>query len=277
MMPVAPESVGDDGFAALMEKVARERGFRCASYKERCLKRRVGVRMRTRGVLRYADYARLLDDDVSEYDRLIATLTINVTRLFRNCEAFDAIAQAVVPPLWEREGDQPLRVWSAGCAAGHEPYSLATLFHRHAESTGTIGRLSRLCIVGTDVDAAVLVAAERAEFEESDFAETPPDVRARYFGSRAPFPIDADVRRLVSFRRADLLSDAPPFPQPDLIVCRNVLIYFDRASQDRLLRMFHDALAPGGFLVLGKVETPFGATRGMFTAVRVRERVFRRA
>src|SRR5688572_21502030 len=140
----------DDGsFRMLTEKVFRERGFGCASYKERCLRRRIAVRMRAKGVHTYEDYARVLDGDELEYERLLDALTINVTRLFRNREVFAALAARVVPELWDWPATR-LRLWSAGCASGEEPYSLAALFHRHAIASGGMDRLGRIDILGTD-------------------------------------------------------------------------------------------------------------------------------
>ncbi|MFL5604807.1 MAG: CheR family methyltransferase, partial [Gemmatimonadaceae bacterium] len=145
--------LSDVGFAELTAKIARDRGFGCASYKDKCLRRRIAVRMRARGVHTYGDYARVLDTDGAEYDKLLDALTINVTKLFRNWETYEAIATKVVPSLWERV--QPtISVWSAGCSSGEEPYSIAALFHRHAERIGALGQLpSRLKVVGTDIDA----------------------------------------------------------------------------------------------------------------------------
>ena len=271
-----PHSPTDSAFAALLAKISRERGFGCSSYKERCIKRRVAVRMRARGVHLYDDYARLLDGDDVEYDKLLQTLTINVTKLFRNSDVYAGIAAHVLPAVW-REQDPSIRVWSAGCAGGQETYSLAVLFHRHAEATRTLSQLSRLRIAGTDIDRASLESARRGEFEEADFSDTPADLRHRYFAPEPPFAIDPDVRPLVEFTEADLLKDSPPFSHHELIVCRNVLIYLDRASQERLFQLFHDALSPNGFLVLGKVETLLGAQRSRFVAVCPRERIFRRA
>jgi chemotaxis methyl-accepting protein methylase len=266
----------DSAFAALLAKISRDRGFGCSSYKERCLKRRVAVRMRARGVLLYDDYARLLDSDDGEYDKLLQALTINVTKLFRNWDVYAGIAEHVVPAVW-RDSASSIRVWSAGCAGGQEAYSLGVLFHRHAETTNTLSRLSRLRIVGTDIDRPSLDAARRGEFEAADFLDTPADLRDRYFAPEAPFAIEQDVRRLVRFSESDLLKDAPPFAQHDLIVCRNVLIYLDRPSQAKLFALFHGALAPNGFLVLGKVETLLGPMRSKFVALHPRERIFQRA
>ena len=265
----------DPGFAALTAKIARDKGFGCASYKEKCLRRRIAVRMRARGVHTYADYARVLDTDKAEYERLLDALTINVTKLFRNWETYAVIAEQVVPALWERP-IPTINVWSAGCSSGEEPYSLAALFHRYAEQRGQLDELTRrVRVLGSDIDARCLVAAEGGTFEEGDFADTPAELRHRYFAPAAPFTIIPDVRRLVRFERRDLLAESPPPGPHHLIVCRNVLIYFDRETQERLFDKFHSALSPDGFLVLGKVETLLGAARTRFVAVDGRERVFR--
>ena len=269
-----PSPASDDrAFAALTTKISRDRGFGCASYKEKCLRRRIAVRMRARGVHTFEDYARLLDTDPAEYDRLIDALTINVTKLFRNWDTYAAIERTVIPELWRKPGE--IRVWSAGSASGEEPYSLAILFLRHAQYRGEdAGR--RVRIIGTDIDLASLEAARRAEYAETAFADTPPSVRQGYFTDEPPFRVVPVVRRLVTFEKRDLLHDAPPLPALDLIVCRNVLIYFDRATQERLFGKFHAALAPGGYLVLGKVETILGETRPRFQPVEPRERIFRK-
>jgi len=264
----------DAGFAALTAKIARERGFGCASYKEKCLRRRIAVRMRARGVHTYHDYSLVLDADGAEYERLLDALTINVTKLFRNWDTYAAVAGKVIPTLWERE--EPLSVWSAGCSSGEEPYSVATLFHRHAERAGTLGELpQRVRVLGSDIDARCLQAAERGQFEEGDFADTPPELRQRYFLATPPFTVADEVKRLVRFERRDLLAEAPPPGPHHLIFCRNVLIYFDRATQERLFEGFRRALAPGGFLVLGKVETLLGDARTRFVPVDARERIYR--
>ena len=268
------EGLPDAGFAALTSKITRDKGFGCASYKEKCLRRRIAVRMRARGVHTYDDYAKVLDADASEYERLLDALTINVTKLFRNWETYEVIAEKVVPALWDQGG--PINVWSAGCSSGEEPFSLAALFHRYAARKGQLDSLERrVRVLGSDIDARCLVAAETGTFEEGDFADTPAELRRRYFDPAPPFTIVPEVRRLVRFERRDLLAEAPPPGPHQLICCRNVLIYFDRETQERLFDKFHSALAPTGFLVLGKVETLLGVARTRFAAVDGRERVFR--
>jgi chemotaxis methyl-accepting protein methylase len=267
------DAAGD--FHALTQKISADRGFLCASYKDRCLRRRVAVRMRARGVHTYADYARVLDSDAAEYDRLLDALTINVTKLFRNWDVYASMAKSVVPALFHRE--QPsIRVWSAGCSSGEEPYSLAILFHRYASLNGMLAQIGRVSVLGTDIDRKCLTAAARGQFEEADFEDTPDELRSRYFAPAAPFTVAQSIRDLVRFESRDLLRQPPPSGQHDLIVCRNVLIYFDRETQERLFETFHAALAPNGFLVLGKVETLLGKSRSRFAPVDARERIFRR-
>ncbi|HEY4218375.1 MAG TPA: protein-glutamate O-methyltransferase CheR [Gemmatimonadaceae bacterium] len=266
-------SLGD--FLALTRKISVERGFGCASYKEKCLRRRIAVRMRARGVHTYEDYARVLDTDAAEYERLLDALTINVTKLFRNWDVYASLATNVVPELWRRDS-KSIRVWSAGCATGDETYSLAILFHRFASVQGQQSQAGRVTILGTDIDRQCLAAAERGEFAEADFADTPDELRDRYFSDTPPFTIAPAIRPLVRFERRDLLSERAPAGPHDLVVCRNVMIYFDRQTQEALFEKFYDTLAPGGFLVLGKVETLLGAARSRFAPVDARERIFRR-
>jgi chemotaxis methyl-accepting protein methylase len=267
------QSLGD--FEQLTRKISEERGFACASYKEKCLRRRIAVRMRARGVHTYDDYARILDGDAAEYERLLDALTINVTKLFRNWDVYASMAANVVPSLWQREAPS-IRVWSAGCSTGDEPYSLAVLFHRFAVENGLLSRLGRVTVLGTDIDRQCLSAAEQGQFTEGDFADTPLELRERYFSATSPFTIASAIRAMVRFERRDLLGDPAPAGIHDLIVCRNVMIYFDRDTQERLFEKFHDSLSPGGYLVLGKVETLLGHARSRFAPVDARERIFRR-
>lgn len=267
--------LSDSAFEALTAKIASDRGFGCASYKDKCLRRRIAVRMRARGVNTYAEYARVLDADQAEYDKLLDALTINVTKLFRNWDTYTVLQQQVVPALWALP-EPTLNVWSAGCSSGEEPYSLGVMFHQHAERLGIAAQAERrVRVLGSDIDARSLAAAERGEFEETDFSETPRELRSRYFASAPPFTIVPEVRRMVRFERRDLLAEEPPPGPHHLICCRNVLIYFDRETQERLFQKFRDALAPNGFLVLGKVETLLGVARTRFAAVDARERIFR--
>ena len=152
------------------------------------------------------------------------------------------------------------------------------LFHQHAESVGDIDNLSRVSILGTDIDDDCLGTAQRGLYGEASFTETPPALRERYFplvaGLRSVIP---PVKQLASFAVGDLLHGDPPSNNFDLILCRNVIIYFDREAQEKLFAEFHSSLREGGILVLGKVETLLGGARDLFRPISSRERIFRKA
>lgn len=264
----------DRALDALKGKIHEERGFNCHFYKDKCLRRRLAVRMRARGVDTFGGYAALLDTDPAEYDILLDTLTINVTKFFRNAETWSVVEREVVPELFALD-DDPIRIWSAGCASGEEPYTISILLREWAESSGRTGDLARFRILGTDIDRRSLDAARRAEYPEMSLTETPDEVRERWFSAGPSFRLAPEIRENVIFVSKDLISGTRERGQ-HLIVCRNVIIYFDREIQERIFKHFYDALLPGGFLVLGKVETLLGPVRSKFRPVNNRERVFRK-
>jgi chemotaxis methyl-accepting protein methylase len=232
--------------------------------------------MRARGCESCDTYTSLLDSDAREYERLMRSLTINVTRFFRNWDTYAVVQQRVVPELWARRA--ALNVWSAGCSSGEEAYSAAILFHEQAAKNRELDRLETVSVVGTDIDKDCLHEADIAFYSEKALGDTPAELRENYFPEVAGMrTVPPDVRRLVTFEHHDMLLAPPPLPAVHLLLCRNVIIYFEREAQERLFEEFHRALAPGGFLVLGKVETLLGKARSMFTPVNARERVFRKA
>ena len=269
------DAAHDPSFDALTGKIARERGFACGSYKPTCLMRRIAVRMRARAVHGYAAYAQLLDADPAEYDRLLDALTINVTKLRRNAEAWDALEAEALPALFARP-ERTLRTWSAGCSSGEEPVTLAMSWARAAERIGRPHDLARVQVVGTDIDARSLERARAGAFAESAFTEVPPGDRARWFTSGEPSVVLPVLRDRITVEKRDLLEQPAPGGPWHLIACRNVIIYFDRASQDALLARFHAALVPGGVLMLGKVESLLGSARALFEPLNVRERIYRK-
>jgi chemotaxis methyl-accepting protein methylase len=263
----------DPNLARLVEKIAQERHFGFDAYKESCFRRRVAVRMRARDVSSYDEYAALLDRDDDEYDKLLDALTINVTKFFRNLETWDVLAREILFVLW-RERQGRVRCWSAGCASGEEPYTLAILMAELAQQDGS--DLSSVSIDATDLDAASLARARHGAYEESAFEEMPPGLLRQYFSEGAPRMIDGSLKARVDFMRHDIIGDPPPSPPYDLIICRNVLIYFDRLTQDRVIAGLIDALRCGGYLVLGRSETLLGSLRNRLVLINARERIYRR-
>jgi len=263
-------SQDERSFLALTQKISRMRGVSCESYKDKCLKRRLAVRMRARGVHTYDDYSRLLDEDTHEYEQLLDALTINVTKFYRNAETWHALRPHLAAQWTARHGH--LRVWSAGCASGEEPYTIAVLL---AEIAGTKST-EHASIDATDVDRLSLERTRQAQYPETAFTEMPVDLKRRYFtGAPLLQPVPA-VRSLVHITAHDLMREPPPHKAYDLIVCRNVVIYFERQAQERLFQVFVDALIPGGILLLGKVETLFGPARERLTLIDPRERIYKK-
>ena len=257
-------------FLALTQKISRTRGVSCESYKDKCLKRRLAVRMRARGVHTYDDYSRLLDEDAHEYQQLLDALTINVTKFYRNAETWHALVP-YLSALWRAKRGR-LKVWSAGCASGEEPYTIAVLL---AEIAGAAS-MDQASIDATDVDRLSLERTRQASYPESAFTEMPVELKRRYFTAEAPRQPAPAVRALVHILAHDLMREPPPHAPYELVVCRNVVIYFERQAQEKLFQVFVDALMPGGLLLLGKVETLFGPARERLTLVDPRERIYRK-
>lgn len=266
-----PEQIGE--LTALKAQIQEHAGLVCGGYKENCLRRRLGVRMRARGVHRYADYARLLGTDPAEYEALLSALTINVSRFFRNRDVWEAVEARVLPDLLARDAPY-LNLWSAGTAAGEEAYTLAILAHELRESRPELDP-GRFRIIGTDIDPDTLAAARRAQYGALALSEISEEVRTRWFTAGYPARLREEIRTMVRFWELDLIADAYPRMQ-HLIVCRNVIIYFEREVQEAIFARFREALVPGGFLVLGKVETTVGEAAGSFESVSASARIYRR-
>jgi chemotaxis protein methyltransferase CheR len=261
-------------FRALTQQIAQARGFSCEAYKDKCLRRRIAVRMRACGVHTYDDYAAVLSRDAKEYEHLLDALTINVTKFYRNAETWDAVRPLVAAAWKARQGQYA--AWSAGCASGEEPYTIAALLADIARLAGAEDQLSRTRVDATDIDRASLERIAAAQYAESAFVEMPKAMADRFFTRTAPREPVPAVKRLVHPVKNDLLKERPPHPPYDLIFCRNVVIYFDRPSQEKLFVRFAESLRPGGLLVLGKVETLFGESRDLLELQDARERIYRR-
>jgi chemotaxis protein methyltransferase CheR len=267
----------EEAFSALIRKISREGGLSLDSYKDKCLRRRVGVRMRACGVHSYAEYQDLLDRSPAEYERLKDAITINVTQFYRNADTWNLLRASLLHEVCSRDRTE-IRAWSAGCASGEEPYTLAMLIADYLDRQGSPDRLDLLSIDATDIDRDCLQRAQAARYRRESLADFPAGLAERYFepdGDQCR--VIQRVRRRVAVRKLDLSTDPPPRRNYHLILCRNVVIYFGRSAQERVFSTFVDALAPGGFLVLGKVETIFGPARERLALLDPRERVYRRA
>jgi chemotaxis methyl-accepting protein methylase len=264
------------GFETLTRHISESAGLALGAYKDKCLKRRIAVRMRACGVHTYEDYLAVLEKSPGELQRLTDVLTINVTKFFRNRETWDRLTAISLPGLFQVPG--PVRIWSAGCASGEEPHTLAILCAEAAERAGHPEWMQRVVIDATDIDRQSLERARQGVYPSSALAEMRPDEIERYCPAAQPgtHRVIDRLRERLRVRRHDMLIDPPPDPPYDLIVCRNAIIYFDRPTQERLMETLRQAMRPGGYLLLGKVETIFGSARGALELIEPRERIYRR-
>ncbi len=266
----------DAAFAELSRRIARNAGLRLEAYKDKCVRRRIAVRMRACGVHTYADYQALLERTPREYERLRDALTINVTRFFRNAETWGVLRRDLLPTLLEG-GRRDFRAWSAGCSSGEEPYTLAVLAAECLDRAGRSDALERVWVDATDIDRVCLARARAAVYRRESLSELPPELLASYFEpTGADLRVIERVRCRVTLSELDLSRQRSMRQGYHLILCRNVVIYFDRSTQERLFQLFAEALAPGGYLILGKVETLFGPARERLQLVDPRERIYRR-
>src|SRR5215469_517 len=216
----------------LVRRLAEDRGADLRGYKTTTLERRVRRRMQQLGVATYEEYLQHIGRDQGETVKLLDTVLINVTRFFRDVQAWDSLAQHVLPAMFKtRPPGSSFRVWCAGCASGEEPYSVAILL---CELLGPRVKDYEIKIYATDNDESALNMARRAEYPPESLRGVRPEIKSKYFSGDKLMRVARDVRRMVIFGRSNLLTDAP-ISHVDLLLCRNVLIYFDATAQNHIM------------------------------------------
>ncbi|HEY6447027.1 MAG TPA: protein-glutamate O-methyltransferase CheR [Acidobacteriaceae bacterium] len=247
-------------FARLSDLVHAETGIRLRAEKKTMLEGRLRGRLRALDFDSYKTYcAWLLEREgfAREKTAFIDAVTTNKTDFFREPRHFDLLAQTVLPDLQESAAERPLLVWSAACSSGEEPYTLAMVLSEYAESHPGL----QFRLLATDICTEVLAKAELGVYASHTAEAISPELRRKYLmRSRIPgsdrVRIVPELRRLVEFRRLNLMeSDYALAHQADAIFCRNVLIYFDRATQEAVLRRLSHCLRPHGYLFVGHSET----------------------
>jgi two-component system CheB/CheR fusion protein len=260
----------DESFERLLAFVRDTRGFDYTAYKRPSLIRRVRKRMEVAGAQTFDEYRARLESDSHEFAELFDTILINVTSFFRDPDAWDVVAEQVIPALIANAEHRPIRVWSAGCSSGEEAYSLAMLL---AEALGLDAFRERVKIYATDVDERALTLARHASYRTKQVEGVSERLRERYFvASDDARVLRGEIRRSVIFGRNDLLQD-PPISRVDLLVSRNTLMYFAPEAQRRILSNFFFALTRRGFLFLGKAEALQSRTN-LFEPFDGRSRIF---
>jgi two-component system CheB/CheR fusion protein len=255
----------------LLDFIRDERGFDFTGYKRPSLERRIRKRMEAVKIDDVGAYRRHLADHPDEFNHLFNTILINVTSFFRDDVAWDYLAKEIVPRLLEtKDADEPIRVWSTGCASGEEAFTLAMIL---AEALGPDAYKLRMKIYATDVDDEALAEGRHATYSADKLAPVPEALREKYLERvDSGWCFKKEFRRAVIFGRHDLIQD-PPISKIDLLVARNTLMYFNTEAQYQILRNFHFSLRPTGYLFLGKSEMIANRSE-LFRPVDLKRRVF---
>jgi len=246
---------------SLLEKVYRDGGYDFREYKRGTVTRRLERRLHATGAKTYLGYMEFLDVHPEEYHKLADDFIIKVSGFFRSPYTFQQLAELVLPELTlfkRNREERSLRFWSAGCARGEEPYSIAILL---AEFLGNRRQDFDISIYATDISRQALQEAQVGVYSPKDVNGLTPTVLGNYFtGYDRSYVVNRNIRPMVSFSYFDLASTIrQPFVGVDCIFCCNVLIYLQRQLQERVLSMLYDSLAAPGYLILGEVETPTGS------------------
>jgi two-component system CheB/CheR fusion protein len=260
---------------ALLERIHSANGIDFSLYKMATIKRRLARQMALDGHTDIGEYLAYLGANPAEFARLSSTFLIKVTDFFRDRETFDELRATIVPELIEdarNRGGNELRVWSAGCATGEEAYSVAIVI---AEALVDNPDGLNVRIFATDIDEAAIAFARRGIYPRESLAALDPTLIERYFSATDDgYEVNKHIRNMTVFGLHDLAQRAP-FPRIDLALCRNVLIYFSKELQRRTLLVFAFSLRNGGYLALGKSETPSPLAE-YFAVVNPALRIFRR-
>ncbi|MGA8260505.1 MAG: chemotaxis protein CheB [Arenicellales bacterium] len=266
---LAPEGGNLDKLFVLMR---RRSGHDFSYYKPTTIQRRIRRRMVLHKLERLEDYVRYLQDNPAELDELFHDILINVTDFFRDPEIFELLAQKVFPAMIpEKPSERTVRIWVPGCSSGEEPYSIAIAL---LEYLGERAATTPIQIFATDIDEVAIGRARAGIYPENITQDVSPERLRRFFTKvEGGYQVNKAVRDICVFAEQNVTRD-PPFSRLDLISCRNVLIYLGPVLQRRVLRTFHYALKPNGFLLLGTAESIGDFGVDMFGPVDPKARIY---
>ena len=232
-----------EGFKAAVFKLT---SIDLNAYKEQQMKRRIDTLISRNKISGYEDFVKALKAYKELFEEFVSYLTINVSEFYRNPEQWELMDKQFIPMLIEKFGKN-LKIWSAACSTGDEPYSLVMALSRHLP-------LNQIKIIATDIDKQILAQAKVGIYNEKSIASVPKDLRDKYFTKIGnSYQISNEIKSRVDFRQHNLIKD--PYPDKcDFIICRNVLIYFTEEAKDDVFRKFCKSLKTGGFLFIGSTE-----------------------
>jgi chemotaxis protein methyltransferase CheR len=259
-MSVHDESISGRDYARLCELIYAEAGIHLGAERKTMLEARIKRRLKILNLDSYTDYCDYLFGRTGlkeELSHLIDVVTTNKTDFFREPGHFNFLVEKALPELAERIAGRPFVIWSAGCSTGEEPYTMAIVLSEYSLAHPGF----RFHVLASDISSIVLSKAEQAVYASDIVAPVPPLLRRKYFmRSRQPgseqVRVVPELRRSVDFRRLNFMdADYGMSEKVDAIFCRNVIIYFDRPTQERILQKLSSYLLPGGFMFVGHAET----------------------
>lgn len=237
-----------DDYPKFIELIRNKTGIDLSQYKEKQMKRRLTTLRIKRGFENFTEYYHALIKDENLYHEFLDRMTINVSEFYRNKKRWDVLEQQIIPELLKQK--KQLKIWSAACSTGEEPYTIAMIMSKFLP-------LSEIQIQATDIDEHVLSLAQKGIYTEKSLKEIPDDMLNKYFTKDGNFyQVDPKLKRCVTFKKHNLLAD-PYGKNFDLIVCRNVLIYFTEEAKSNVYQKFSDSLNHGGVLFVGSTEQIF--------------------
>lgn len=267
-----------DGFGRLLDRITADVGLNCGYYREQYLRRRLQIRMDACRTKTFGEYAEHLRIHPGEYTDLLNCIGVNFSEFFRDVRVFQTIAGTVLPEVIGRArlaGSPSVRVLSAPCATGEEPYSFAIML-RELMSRSNDG--IKVQIHGVDIDEGALAEAREAVYPLHRLAQVGDQLRDKYFMSLdgGKYRVAGEIRQMVTLKRVDLMAERL-HSSYDIVLCRNMLIYVREEFHHRLLDEITRALRPGGYLILGATETLPAFCRPRFSQIAEKERIFRKA
>lgn len=216
------------------------------AYKEKQMKRRIDTLISKNKITGYENYVAALKSDQRLFEEFVNYLTINVSEFYRNPDQWAIMEKEIIPELIGKYGKN-LKIWSAACSTGDEPYSLVMALSRHLP-------LNNIKIFATDLDKQVIATAKTGLYSAKSVASVPDDLKKKYFTKIGPsYQISDEIKSRVDFKEHNLLKDTYP-TDCHMIVCRNVLIYFTEEAKEEVFRKFQRNLKPGGILFIGSTE-----------------------
>ncbi|WP_102692516.1 CheR family methyltransferase [Rummeliibacillus pycnus] len=235
--------------------IKRKTGIDLALYKEAQMKRRLTSLYEKRGFKSFSEFFKEIEKNRELLNEFLDRMTINVSEFYRNGKRWEVLQNKIFPRLLQN--NKKTKIWSAACSTGEEPYSLAMVLSNYLP-------LSQISILATDLDENAIAKAKAGIYPERSVVEVPPNIKSKYFDKEGSFyKVKDEVKRTVTFKKHNLLNDSYD-NNLDLIVCRNVMIYFTEEAKDQIYQNFSNSLRTGGVLFVGSTEQIFNPSRYSF-------------